>query len=389
MELLGLALLMFLGRVTVDIIATIKGTTPPHIEKARLRAEQRRRDAEAGSGRDRSPYASGKPTLKDVAAVYWGDAMADAIDSHDRRRAEKKKAREAAKNGTPVPVGPSLRDRAKRFGQLLLNGPQPATKEGVDPAKATQEILNADWPATDWPLIACDECGSTLIDATGGWKHPDGAVCSKADTAPASTTEYSWSCSTCHRWVPGFATQAEADAAAQEHARTNHNDAAVDHRPASYHGPSGFDDPDDSNETPVPPKDDEGDDMTDTSTPTTGTATGDAHDLESAIQQCDLLGDDLTRIDTSLDVIDEAIGSAGAATELIEAFLRSKSVDDTTVGGMSSAREMLSPDRIKALIDAVSAAKAGVQSTKELLEAMNDGATAALNGADGSIVNGR
>lgn len=129
--------------------------------------------------------------------------------------------------------------------------------------------------------------------------------------------------------------------------------------------------------------------MTDTSTPTTGTATGDAHDLESAIQQCDLLGDDLTRIDTSLDVIDEAIGSAGAATELIEAFLRSKSVDDTTVGGMSSAREMLSPDRIKALIDAVSAAKAGVQSTKELLEAMNDGATAALNGADGSIVNGR
>jgi hypothetical protein len=132
----------------------------------------------------------------------------------------------------------------------------------------------------------------------------------------------------------------------------------------------------------------EGDNMTDTTSPSTGTATGDAHDLESAIQQCDLIGDDLTRIDTSLDVVDEAIGSAGNATELVEAFLRSKNVDDATVGGMSSAREMLSPDRIKSLIDAVSAAKAGVQNTRELLQTMNDGA-AALNGADGSIVNGR
>lgn len=120
-----------------------------------------------------------------------------------------------------------------------------------------------------------------------------------------------------------------------------------------------------------------------------GTATGDAHDLESAIHQCDLLEDDLTSIDTSLDVIDEAIDSAGTATELIEAFLTSKNVDTTTVGGMSAARDMLSAEHIKTLIDAIAAAKQGVKDTREALEAMKDGADEALQGADGSIVNGR
>lgn len=124
-------------------------------------------------------------------------------------------------------------------------------------------------------------------------------------------------------------------------------------------------------------------------TPTGGTATGDAHDLESASQQADLLDDDLTRIDTALDVIDEAIASAGGATELLEAFLHSKNVDDTTVGGMSVARDMLSPTHIKALIDAIAAAKQGVRNTKEAIDVMNDQATEALKGADGSIVNGR
>lgn len=117
-------------------------------------------------------------------------------------------------------------------------------------------------------------------------------------------------------------------------------------------------------------------------------ATGDAHDVESALHQCDLLDDDLTRIDTSLDVIDEAIASAGNAAELIEAFLASKNVDDAAVGGMSVARDMLSPTHIKALIDAIATAKNGVAQTREELLRLQD-VEQQLHGADGSVLNGR
>jgi hypothetical protein len=130
----------------------------------------------------------------------------------------------------------------------------------------------------------------------------------------------------------------------------------------------------------------EGDDMN-TTTDASSTATGDAHDVESALQQCDLLDDDLTRIDTSLDVIDEAIASAGSAAELIEAFLASKNVGDA-VTGMSVARDMLSPTHIKALIDAIAAAKSGVAQAREELLRLQD-VEQQLNGADGSVLNGR
>lgn len=119
-----------------------------------------------------------------------------------------------------------------------------------------------------------------------------------------------------------------------------------------------------------------------------GTATGDVHDVETCDNQLDALLDDLTTIDTALDVIDNSIGDAGAATERIEAWLRSKNVDDTTVGGMSQALEMLSPDRIKSLMDAIAAAKAGVQATKDGLGPLRE-AAGMLNGADGSVLNGR
>lgn len=91
------------GRFGVDAIHALKGTTPAHLEKARLKAQ---RQAKAPKGR--SSYANGKPRLRDVAAVYWGDAMADAISAHNRRRQEKA-------NGTRVP----LKERIKRFGRLL------------------------------------------------------------------------------------------------------------------------------------------------------------------------------------------------------------------------------------------------------------------------------
>lgn len=117
-------------------------------------------------------------------------------------------------------------------------------------------------------------------------------------------------------------------------------------------------------------------------------ATGDAHDVESAIAQCDALSNDLTAIDTALDLIDERRDSAGRAAELIHAFLASKNVEDAAVGGMAQAMDMLSPTHIKALIDAIAAAKAGVQSAREVLAGLQE-AEQMLNGADGSVLNGR
>jgi hypothetical protein len=92
------------GRAASDIIHGVKGTTPPHLEKARLKAQRQPVKARRG----RSPLAAGKPTLRDVAAVYWGDAMADAIAAHNRRRNDR-----GARVRTP------LKERIKRFGLLL------------------------------------------------------------------------------------------------------------------------------------------------------------------------------------------------------------------------------------------------------------------------------
>lgn len=125
-----------------------------------------------------------------------------------------------------------------------------------------------------------------------------------------------------------------------------------------------------------------------TSQSTGGGATGDAHDVESARNQCDLLEDDLTAINTALDVLDEKIDSAGSASELIEAFLRSKNAADSVVGGMTVVRDMLSPTHVKALMDAVSGAVQGVRATRDGLGTLEEAAEL-LEGADGSILNGR
>lgn len=179
MELLGLAILMFLARAAVDGIHAVKGTTPAHVEKARLKAQQR--------------AANGKPTFGDVIATFWGDAMADTIDSHNRRRAEKRRQREeaaaaAAEGREPRQTRPSLKARAKRLWHLLITpvgegdkpagpsgGPQPATAVNQNPATRPAAphawlcptcglkteialLLDRTWPRR------CLNCGSTRPD---------------------------------------------------------------------------------------------------------------------------------------------------------------------------------------------------------------------------------
>lgn len=132
--------------------------------------------------------------------------------------------------------------------------------------------------------------------------------------------------------------------------------------------------------TPNPDK--QGDDMAE------NTATGDVHDVESCDQELGALTDDLTAIDTALDVIDENVRSARTSAELIQAFLAGKNVDGDVLAGLAQSLDMLGPDAIKNLIDSIAAAKAGVEATKEAMGPLRE-ASELVGAADGSVLNGR
>lgn len=175
------------GRIGVDMFHAAKGTTPPHVEKARLKADRERQRLAAQQARvdakNQPRPAAGKPGLRDVAAVYWGDAMADAIASHDRRRTEKRRQCEEDKSAyaggrKPRKVGPSWRERLARLKDVIVNGPQPAKASTEPPRVADVEQVVTD--TLDGPRIACDVCGATLADASGGHRHPPGSTCPKA-----------------------------------------------------------------------------------------------------------------------------------------------------------------------------------------------------------------
>lgn len=117
-------------------------------------------------------------------------------------------------------------------------------------------------------------------------------------------------------------------------------------------------------------------------------ATGDVHDVESCDQQLNEVDGDLDTINGALDTIDSAVGDVRSAVERIEAFLRDKNADDTTVGGMAAVLDALGADVIKTLIDAIAAAKAGVAATRDGLAPLRE-AKELVGATDGSIVNGR
>ena len=120
---------------------------------------------------------------------------------------------------------------------------------------------------------------------------------------------------------------------------------------------------------------------------TMNTATGDVHDVETCKSECENLADDLGRVDTALDTIDEAIRSAAAAAERIEAWLQSKNAD-ACVAGMAAVLDALSADNVKEMMDAVAAARQGVQDTIDSLAPLEEAAEL-VGAADGSVLNGR
>lgn len=173
-----LAALLGGGRIGADIVHAVKGTTPPHVEKARLKAQQQKPSPH------QSPYAGGKPRLKDVAAVYWGDAMADTIAAHDRRRAEKaaqksENVRAAAAGEQPERLRPSVKDRVKRVGRLLVDpvGEKPAPTGADSRPRANPKPAPGDSPGSartgaDLPAVpptsgtvksTCPRCGAAAV----------------------------------------------------------------------------------------------------------------------------------------------------------------------------------------------------------------------------------
>jgi hypothetical protein len=142
MELLGLAILFFLCRTAVDIAHAVKGTEPPHLVKARMKTQA------APSTKERSPYAAGKPRVRDVAAAMWGNALEDVLAASARRRVERaaqhaENEQAAAENREPRRIRPRLRDRAKRLWALVTGGapgPMPTREQQVEPEAPTATV---------------------------------------------------------------------------------------------------------------------------------------------------------------------------------------------------------------------------------------------------------
>lgn len=373
MEFLICLLIAAMIRPASDMYHAAKGIEPPHLTKARLAANR----VTTTSPATRSPV-SGRGTFGDVWAAYWGGAMADIAAHRDRVRAEKKAG-----------TRPPLVERVKRAGKWVLNGsPKHWANQPADPEPATVPV--------DDPLPTLDDATPPDSPARKPSPRPSGPAPFMDDGTPIRPAEkpsFAWDCSTCGAAAGGYSTPEAAAAGLTNHpcnpptrggTRTPPPDLAKFQDPHRHLGEQLGEKPLDENDPqPVP----EGDDMPET-TPTGGTATGDAHDVETAIAQCAALDDDLTSINTALDVIDENIDTAGKAAELIEAFLASKNVDDAAVGGMSVARDMLSPTHIKALMDAIAAAKQGVRNAMEELLRLQE-LEQQLKGADGSVLNGR
>lgn len=267
-----LASLLTGGRVASDLVHAAKGTTPPHIEKARINAEKKAQQAKAT--KQRSEYANGKPRLKDVAAVYWGDAMADTIAAHNRKREEKARQRtenaDANAEGRPAAtVRPSLKDRAKRVWDLLVK-PVGESKPAETPADV-QAPAPGPKPATAPKSATGTAPTPTPAPATAGGT---GAT---AKTDPDAETLH-WKCYRCGMTRFRFPTMA---AAQQNLDRHNQGECAARQAENTKRGltPDGYVRPPATASSNQPNS--KGDTMT--------AATGEAVNYETAMAQLDAI----------------------------------------------------------------------------------------------------
>jgi hypothetical protein len=109
-----LALAAVLTRGVTDGIHAVRGTEPPHLAKARIRADQH-----VGNRAGSATPVPGRGTAADVWSAYWGGAMADIAAHRDRVRLQKQagihrsllqrlQALRAATVGNPDPAPPAV-----------------------------------------------------------------------------------------------------------------------------------------------------------------------------------------------------------------------------------------------------------------------------------------
>jgi hypothetical protein len=168
------------GRVATNVVHAVKGTTPPHVEKAYIKAAAA---ANKPTRTGRSEYAADKPGLKDVFAVHWGDAMADAINLHNTRRENKQAAKQAQAAGAPVPARPSLLHEV-RDALLQPAGTvrKPTTPPAVTPPAPPVPGVPAPSPSDEYAARwNCPGCGLLLHGDDPG---RTGEPCAGCTTGP-------------------------------------------------------------------------------------------------------------------------------------------------------------------------------------------------------------
>lgn len=342
-----LAALFTGGRVVSDAIHAAKGTTPAHLEKARLKAEQKKPQ------RSRSTYADGKPRLKDVAAVYWGDAMSSAIDAHNRRRAEKaaqrrENERAAAAGEQPERVRPSLKARAIRWWRLLID------PVGEKPPASTPQPADDDWltPDPDEPHTG------------GGVVHEGHSFTAQLSRSPDGA-RWSWACRNC----PGRGFDYPTEGAATEAAKTH------DCRPRPV-------DRDTLGAEPLPkpqnqPASTEGDNVT--TTPGTGTPTaaptGEAVNYETTLAELDKIEEvqrahvdstqvALGKVQDAKAAISNSQGTyrpAADAAGSTHQHLTALNLDSETVANTGTMVDSMPPNRVDEMFEQLESMEADAQ----------------------------
>lgn len=133
-----IAMLVTGGRSMSDIIHAAKGTTPPRIERARLKAQAR----PAAGRRTPGPF-------RQYASAVWADAWSDAKAAHVRGRAEK-----------AAGARPTFPQRVRRFGRMLW---EPVGEPRLEDAHPSEPV-----PAPDpWAYSTPAGGGDRLSDPLG------------------------------------------------------------------------------------------------------------------------------------------------------------------------------------------------------------------------------
>jgi hypothetical protein len=134
-----------------------RGEVPPGYRLAQQLLDRKKSAGAAPTTAKVKPYGA-----RGYARQRWLALWEDLGEKHEEQRAAHKAAVAAAKAaGRPAPRRPTLKQR-------LAAGWQWAITPVGEPRPGTP---------TDRPRTACPDCGQTLIDRDGRWRHPSSAGC--------------------------------------------------------------------------------------------------------------------------------------------------------------------------------------------------------------------